>query len=191
MRSAERTTDELTVRRDTLAAQADEVQRRELRDDRTGQQLLTRLDELSLSAATTAVIGPGVSVVITDPGQDRDLSDVSKQRLPGTGGHPRPRPATGGQLAVGQRRRGDRGGRRAAGPERDDPAGRRAILVDNHPISSPYTVAAIGPPNTMLDSFNRSTGLHRLRLLEASYRVGGEREQRRRPVAARRRGPRD
>ena len=67
VRSAERTTDELTVRRDTLAAQADEVQRRELRDDRTGQQLLTRLDELSLSAATTAVIGPGVSVVITDP----------------------------------------------------------------------------------------------------------------------------
>ena len=47
-----------------------------------------------------------------------------------------------------------------------------AILVDNHPISSPYTVAAIGPPNTMLDNFNRSTGLHRLRLLEASYRVG-------------------
>ncbi|HNP12098.1 MAG TPA: hypothetical protein PKM33_02520, partial [Mycobacterium sp.] len=46
VRSAERTTDELTVRRDTLAAQADEVQRRELRDDRTGQQLLTRLDEL-------------------------------------------------------------------------------------------------------------------------------------------------
>ena len=46
-----------------------------------------------------------------------------------------------------------------------------AILVDNHPISSPYTVLAIGPPNTMLDSFNRSSGLQRLRLLESSYRV--------------------
>lgn len=173
VRSAERTTDELTVRRDMLAAQADEVQRRELRDDRTGQQLLTRLDELSLSAATTAVIGPGVSVVITDPGQDRDLSDVSKQRLPGTGQVILDRDlqlvvnslwASGAEaIAVGGVRLGPNVTIRQAGG---------AILVDNHPISSPYTVAAIGPPNTMLDSFNRSTGLHRLRLLEASYRVG-------------------
>ena len=173
VRSAERTTDELTVRRDTLATQADDVQRRELRDDRTGQQLLSRLDELSLSAATTAVIGPGVSVVLTDPGPDRDLTDVSKQRLPGSGQVILDRDlqlvvnslwASGAEaIAVGGVRLGPNVTIRQAGG---------AILVDNHPIASPYTVAAIGPPNTMLDSFNRSSGLQRLRLLEASYRVG-------------------
>ncbi len=173
VRSAERTTDELTVRRDTLAAQADGIQRRELRDDRTGQQLLSRLDELSLSAATTAVIGPGVSVVLTDPGSDRDLTDVSKQRLPGSGQVILDRDlqllvnslwASGAEaIAVGGVRLGPNVTIRQAGG---------AILVDNHPIGSPYTVAAIGPPKTMLDSFNRSSGLHRLRLLEASYGVG-------------------
>ena len=34
VRSAEHSTDELTTRRDALAAQADDIQRRELRDDR-------------------------------------------------------------------------------------------------------------------------------------------------------------
>ena len=47
-----------------------------------------------------------------------------------------------------------------------------AILVDNHPISSPYTILAVGPPNGMRDTFDHSGGLQRLRLLEASYGVG-------------------
>ena len=47
-----------------------------------------------------------------------------------------------------------------------------AILVDNHPITGPYTLLAIGPPNTMRDNFERSPGLNRLRLLEASYGAG-------------------
>jgi uncharacterized protein YlxW (UPF0749 family) len=47
-----------------------------------------------------------------------------------------------------------------------------AILVDNNPISGPYTVLAVGPPHTMRDVFDRSPGLQRLRLLEASYGVG-------------------
>jgi uncharacterized protein YlxW (UPF0749 family) len=47
-----------------------------------------------------------------------------------------------------------------------------AILVDNHPISSPYTIFAIGPPKAMREVFDRSAGLIRLRLLETSYGVG-------------------
>ena len=46
------------------------------------------------------------------------------------------------------------------------------ILVDNQPISSPYAVVAVGPPHAMADAFDRSSGLQRLRLLEASYGVG-------------------
>jgi uncharacterized protein YlxW (UPF0749 family) len=45
------------------------------------------------------------------------------------------------------------------------------ILVDNKPISSPYTILAVGPPHGMADAFDRSPGLQRLRLLEASYGV--------------------
>ena len=46
------------------------------------------------------------------------------------------------------------------------------ILVDNKPISSPYVILAVGPPHAMQESFDRSTGLQRLRLLETSYGVG-------------------
>ena len=47
-----------------------------------------------------------------------------------------------------------------------------AILVDNQPITSPYIVLAIGAPQTMRDSFEASSGLQRLRLLETAYRAG-------------------
>lgn len=46
-----------------------------------------------------------------------------------------------------------------------------AILVDNNPTSSPYTILAIGPPRSMRDVFDNSPGLQRLRLLEISYGV--------------------
>lgn len=172
VRSAERTTDDLTTRRNTLAAQADEIQRRQLRDDRTGQQLLTGLDQLNLAAATSPVIGPGVSVTVTDPGAGRDLTDVSKQRVPGSRQVILDRDlqlvvnslwASGAEaIAVDDVRVGPNVTIRQAGG---------AILVDNHPIASPYTIVAVGPPNTMRDSFERSAGLQRLRLLESSYKV--------------------
>ena len=173
VRSAEHSTDELTTRRDALAARADDIQRRELRDDRTGQQLLTRLDELSLAAATTPVIGPGLNVTVTDPGVGRDLTDVAKQRVPG-----------GPQVILDRDLQLVVNSLWAAGAEAISVGGVRmgpdvtirqaggAILVDNHPISSPYTILAVGPPNTMRDTFERSSGLQRLRLLEASYGVG-------------------
>ncbi|MBO0866915.1 MAG: DUF881 domain-containing protein, partial [Mycobacterium sp.] len=47
-----------------------------------------------------------------------------------------------------------------------------AILVDNNPVGSPYTILAVGPPHAMQDIFDRTPGLHRLRLLETSYGVG-------------------
>ena len=45
------------------------------------------------------------------------------------------------------------------------------VLVDNKPISSPYSVRAIGPPHELRDAFERTPGLYRLRLLEVSYGV--------------------
>lgn len=173
VRTAEVNTDRLTERRDALAAQADDVQRRELRDDATGRDLLSRLDQLSLSAGTTAVIGPGLDITVTDPNIGRDLTDVSKQRVPGSRQVILDRDlqlvvnslwASGAEaISVGGVRIGPNVTIRQAGG---------AILVDNHPIASPYTILAVGPPNTMRETFERSAGLQRMRLLEASYGVG-------------------
>ena len=119
------------------------------------------------------MIGPGLTVTVTDPGVGRDLSDVSKQRIAGSRQVILDRDlqlvvnslwASGAEaVSVGGVRIGPNVTIRQAGG---------AILVDNHPISSPYDILAIGPPNTMRDTFDHSPGLVRLRLLETSYGVG-------------------
>ena len=117
--------------------------------------------------------GPGLSVVITDPGVTGDLTDVSKQRVAGSRQVILDRDL---QLVVNSL--WVRGAEAiAAGGVRIGPnvtirqAG-GSVLVDNQPITSPYVILAVGPPHAMQDAFDRSTALQRLRLLEASYGVG-------------------
>ena len=112
-------------------------------------------------------------MTVTDPGVGRDLSDVSKQRLPGSRQVILDRDlqlavnslwASGAEaIAVGGIRVGPNVTIRQAGG---------AILVDNHPVSSPYAIVAVGPPHSMQETFEHTAGLMRLRLLEASYGVG-------------------
>jgi uncharacterized protein YlxW (UPF0749 family) len=173
VRSAEHTADRLTARRNTLSAQSDDIQRRQLRDDATGRSLLARLDQYGLSAASTAVIGPGITLMAADPGGTPDLTDVSKQRVQGARQVILDRDlqmvvnslwASGAEaISVGGVRIGPNVTIRQAGG---------AILVDNHPISSPYTVLAIGQRDTLMDGFSHSSGLLRLRMLESAYGVG-------------------
>ena len=165
--------DQLTATRNALAAQSDEVARRELTADATGRALLAGLDAAALSAATTAVSGPGLMITVTDPGVGPDLSDVSKQRVEGREQVILDRDlqlvvnalwAAGAEaIAVGGVRIGPDVTIRQAGG---------AILVDNQPIAGPYVVLAIGAPETMRDSFEASSALQRLRLLETAYRAG-------------------
>lgn len=172
VRAEEASTAELTARRNQLTSQVDDIQRRALVNDAEGQRLLARLDALSLSAASTAVIGPGLSVTVTDPGVGPNLSDVSKERVAGSKQIILDRDlqlvvnslwASGAEaIALGGVRIGPNMTIRQAGG---------AILVDNNPVASPYTILAIGPPRGMQDVFDSSPGLHRLRLLEASYGV--------------------
>jgi uncharacterized protein YlxW (UPF0749 family) len=173
VRSEEATTGDLAARRNALTTQRDDVQRRALAEDAQGSRLLANLDRLSLAAATTGVTGPGLSVTVTDPGLGRNLSDVSKQRVAGSRQIILDRDlqlvvnslwACGAEaISVGGVRIGPNVTIRQAGG---------AILVDNNPIGSPYTVLAVGPPHGMQDVFNNSPGLRRLRLLETSYGVG-------------------
>jgi uncharacterized protein YlxW (UPF0749 family) len=173
VRSEENTTAQLIKERNKLATQRDDIQRRALAEDDAGRRLLARLDRLSLAAASTPVTGPGLSVTVTDPGIGPNLSDVSKQRVAGSQQIILDRDlqlvvnslwASGAEaISVDGVRIGPNVTIRQAGG---------AILVDNNPTSSPYSVLAVGPPHAMQDAFNNSPGLRRLRLLEASYGVG-------------------
>ncbi|RFD26614.1 hypothetical protein MUBE_03705 [Mycobacterium uberis] len=173
VRSTQAAAAKLAQQRSVLSAQVDDVQRLALAHNAEGQQLLNRLDVLSLAAASTPVIGSGLTVTITDPGAGPNLSDVFKQRKKGGGQIVLDRDlqlvvnslwASGAEaISVDGARIGPNATIRQAG---------EAILVDNNPTSNPYTVLAVGPSHTMRDVFNDSLGLQRLRLLEASYGVG-------------------
>jgi uncharacterized protein YlxW (UPF0749 family) len=173
VRSTEASATKLAQRRSVLTRELDDDQRRALASDAEGQRLLMRLDALSLAAASTAVIGPGLTVTITDPGVSPNLSDVSKQRVNGSRQIILDRDlqlvvnslwASGAEaISVGGARIGPNMTIRQAGG---------AILVDNNPTGSPYTILAVGPPHSMRDVFDHSPGLQRLRLLEVSYGVG-------------------
>lgn len=173
VRSTQAAASTLSHRRNLLSAKVDEIQRLALADDAEGQRLLTRLDALSLAAASTPVIGPGLTVTVTDPGVGPNLSDASKQRVSGSQQIILDRDlqlvvnslwASGAEaISVDGARIGPNVTIRQAGG---------AILVDNNPTGSPYTILAIGPPHAMRDAFDRSPGMRRLKLLEISYGVG-------------------
>jgi len=175
VRSAEATVADVSDRRDALAAEMETEQRQRLEGDARGQQLLGQLDVSNLAAAATPVIGPGLEITVTDPGMTLDLSDVSKERVPGSQQVILDRDlqqvvnslwvAGAEAVSVGGVRIGPNVTIRQAGG---------SILVDNQPISSPYVILAVGPPHAMQDVFDRSPGLQRLRLLETSYGVGVE-----------------
>lgn len=173
VRSAEAADDRLAAERSTLAAAVAAQRRSRLEGDALGRRLLGELDAADAEAGATAVIGPGVVVTVTDPGMSENLSDVADQRVEGSRQVILDRDlqlvvnslwVSGAEaVAVGDVRIGPNVTIRQAGG---------GILVDNQPVSSPYVLQAIGPPKSMAESFDRSTGLQRLRLLEASYGVG-------------------
>ncbi|MHA3021371.1 DUF881 domain-containing protein [Mycobacterium sp. BMJ-28] len=173
VRAAETRSDALTAGRDALSSRLEGERRSRLAGDERGRALLAELDRDAFAAAATPVIGPGVTVVVTDPGVTRDLTDVSKQRVAGNRQVILDRDlqlvvnslwVSGAEaIAVGGVRIGPNVTIRQAGG---------GILVDNQPISSPYSLIAIGPPHAMQDAFGHSTGRQRLALLEQSYGVG-------------------
>jgi uncharacterized protein YlxW (UPF0749 family) len=173
VKSAENATNVATARRDALAGQVDVERRSRLEGDERGQQLLGTLDQANFAAAVTAVIGPGLTVTVTDPGMSKDLSDVSKERVAGSQQVilDRDLQLVVNSLWVSGAEAVSVGGVRI-GPNVTIRQAGGGILVDNQPISSPYVILAIGPPHTMAEVFDRSPGLQRLRLLETSYGVG-------------------
>ncbi|AFM17510.1 hypothetical protein Mycch_2749 [Mycolicibacterium chubuense NBB4] len=173
VRAAETTTDEIAARRNQLAAAVDAERRSRLAGDAEGRRLLTDLDTANFASAATPVIGPGLTVTVTDPGVSRDLTDVSKQRVQGSRQVilDRDLQLVVNSLWVSGAEAVSVGGVRI-GPNVTIRQAGGGILVDNQPIFSPYAILAVGPPHALADNFDHSSGLQRLRLLEASYGVG-------------------
>jgi uncharacterized protein YlxW (UPF0749 family) len=174
VRASEAAANALAAQRGELTTDVDSLRRSQLEGDAQGQQLLRELDQLGFSGAAGKVTGPGLTVTLTDPGVSPDLSDVSKERVPGSRQVVLDRDL---QLVVNSLWAGGAeaialGGVRI-GPNVTIRQAGGAILVDNQPITSPYVVLAVGPPHAMQDAFERSTGFQRMRLLGASYGVGG------------------
>jgi len=173
VRAAELRTRTATDQRNGLAARVERDRRDRLAGDADGRRLLGELDRAEFSAAATAVSGPGITVTVTEPGPARNLTDASKQRVSGS---PQIILDRDLQLAVNALW--------VAGAEAVSVDGVRigpnvtirqaggGILVDNQPVSSPYTIVAIGPGHAMSDSFEHSPAMHRLTLLSVSYGVG-------------------
>jgi uncharacterized protein YlxW (UPF0749 family) len=173
VRASEAGADALAGQRGQLSTEVNRLRRSQLEGDAQGQELLRRLDELDLPDASTKVTGPGLTVTLTDPGASPDLSDVSKERVPGSRQVVLDRDL---QLVVNSLWAGgaealEVGGVRI-GPNVTIRQAGGAILVDNQPIKSPYAIVAIGPPHAMQDVFERSPGFVRMRLLTVSYGVG-------------------
>jgi uncharacterized protein YlxW (UPF0749 family) len=173
VRSAETEVADAATRRDALASQVDTERRQRLEGDARGRLLLGQLDQSNLAAAATGVIGPGLEITVTDPGMTEDLTDVSKERVPGSQQVilDRDLQQVVNSLWVSGAEAVSVGGVRI-GPNVTIRQAGGGILVDNQPITSPYVILALGPPHSMQDVFERSPGLQRLRLLETSYGVG-------------------
>jgi uncharacterized protein YlxW (UPF0749 family) len=173
VRAAEAGTDGLAAQRANLTSDVDNLRRSRLQDDAAGRQLLRELDQLGVAAGATSLRGPGLTVTLTDPGVSRNLSDVSKERIPGSRQVVLDRDL---QLVVNSLWAGGAEAMAVCGvrigPDVTIRQAGGAILVDNQPIASPYAVVALGPPHAMQDSFEAGPGFMRMRLLAATYGAG-------------------
>ena len=169
----------------------DAERRSRLEGDERGQQLLGSLDEANFAAAATPVIGPGLTVTVTDPGVSKDLTDVSKQRVAGSQQVILDRDlqlvvnslwVSGAEaISVGGVRIGPNVTIRQAGG---------GILVDNQPINSPYVILAVGPPHAHAGCLRPQSRPAAASAAGDLLRRRGERQRRRRPDAAGRFGSR-
>lgn len=162
--------DELAARRDALSAQADGVRTRLLAGDSAGASVLADLETLEADAASTAVRGPGVVVEVGEPKGDGDLSDSQQ-----------PRGGERGQVVLDRDLQSVVNALWASGAEAVGIDGVRigpnvairqaggAILVDNQPVTSPYSISAIGPGDAMHKDFIVSDAYLRMQSLQQLY----------------------
>lgn len=155
----------LSAQLDLLRTRTAAIRERQLATTAAGDRLSEQIQAAQDAVAATPVVGPGVTVRISDasgslPGTgevglvtDADLRDVVNALW-----------AAGAEaVAVNGYRLGPSTAIRTAG---------EAILVDFRPVTSPYVIAVIGPQNALQTGLAASAAGQRLQVLHSAYGVG-------------------
>ncbi|WP_455901825.1 DUF881 domain-containing protein [Rhodococcus gordoniae] len=162
----------LTARRDELGAAIDERRTALFADGGDGASILDELRDAETAAAATPVRGPGMTVTLTEPAARPNLSDAARLE---------DRPTA---LVLDRDLQSVVNALWAAGAEAVEVGGVRvgpgvtirqaggAMLVDNRPVFSPYTVSAVGPPSRLQTSFVVSDAYLRIAGIQQLYGVG-------------------
>ncbi len=162
----------LTARRDELGAAIDERRTALFSDGGDGASVLDELRDAETAAAATPVRGPGVTVTLTEPAARPNLSDATRLE---------DRPTA---LVLDRDLQSVVNALWAAGAEAIEVGGVRvgpgvtirqaggAMLVDNRPVFSPYTVSAVGSPSRLQTSFVVSDAYLRIAGIRQLYGVG-------------------
>jgi uncharacterized protein YlxW (UPF0749 family) len=167
--------DSLQRRAETLSGQLVRERDAALAASRTGDQVSTDVRRLEAATAQSAVHGPGVEVVAGDAGSREQLNPATGQRVTvpaEDSGRLRDRDlqslvnalwAAGAEaVAVNGERLAPTTTIRAAG---------EAILVDLRPVQSPYTITAVGDPETLLPRFADSEAARRYQSYTGLYGI--------------------
>ena len=162
----------LSAQRDELDAAVDERRTALFADGGDGANILDELHEAEAAAAATPVHGPGMRVTLTEPTARPNLSDAARRE---------DRPTA---LVLDRDLQSVVNALWAAGAEAVEVDGIRvgpgvtirqaggAMLVDNRPVFSPYTVSAVGSPSRLQTSFVVSDAYLRIAGIQQLYGVG-------------------
>ena len=175
VREAESRSDSMERTRSTLAGEVESARSSVLQSDNDGASILSSLRSIESAAGAETSSGAGISVVVTEPPASTNLSDVSQKKRGGSAATVLDRDlqvvvnslwASGAEaIAVDGIRIGPNVTIRQAGG---------AMLVDNHPVFSPYSIDAIGSPDQLQVRFAVSDAHLRMSALTQLYDVGFE-----------------
>jgi uncharacterized protein YlxW (UPF0749 family) len=159
------TTDQLQRRAESLGSQLVKERDSTLTSSETGDTAAKQVRDLEDAAALVPVKGPGIVVVLGDAAPVRQTDPATGEQVtlpPDDSSRLRDRDlqsvvnalwAAGAEaIAINEERLAPTTTIRAAG---------EAILVDLRPVTSPYTISAIGDPDTLLPRFADSAASRR------------------------------
>ncbi|AKE90200.1 MULTISPECIES: DUF881 domain-containing protein [Rhodococcus] len=173
VRTAEDRNDVLAATRDDVATQVEQRRIEVLADDEQGAAVLDRLARAEEAAAAAPVRGPGITVTLADPTSRPDLTDsAEKDRARSTSVIlDRDLQSVVNALWAGGAEAVAINGVRV-GPGVTVRQAGGAMLVDNQPVFSPYTVAAVGSPAELQTGFVVSDAYLRMSGVQQLYGVG-------------------
>jgi uncharacterized protein YlxW (UPF0749 family) len=167
---------------DALQRQAAELSARLVRErdaalatSESGDTVSRQVRELEAAAALVPVQGPGMTVVLGDAASGEQVDPSTGQRVtvpPDDNGRLRDRDlqsVVNALWAAGAEAISINGERLA--PTTTIRAAGEAILVDLFPLSSPYTIQAIGDPDTLLPRFADTAAARRYQSLISVYGI--------------------